>query len=626
MKKSTFPILLVIFVLFFSCEKEQGQKKAEMKVKEHKKVIYQVFTRLFDNDNTNNKPWGTLEENGVSKFADFNKKALSEIRDLGVTHIWYTGVLHHAMVADYTKFGISNDDPDIVKGRAGSPYAVKDYYSVDPDLAVDPSKRMEEFEALIARTHEQEMKVIIDIVPNHIARKYEGLNNPEGVSDFGANDDNSVAYHRDNNFYYIIGESFQVPDWSNNYKPLGGEEHALADGKFTEDPAKWTGNGSRLSQPHENDWYETVKINYGVRPDGSKDFDSLPEGFEKMDHQAHFDFWKDKTVPDSWMKFRDIALFWLAKGVDGLRYDMAEMVPVEFWSYMNSSVKMQYPDALLLAEVYNPDLYRDYIRLGKMDYLYDKVGFYDSIKHMMQGHGWTDHIPKVQEEVFDIEHHMLHFLENHDEQRIASPDFAGSAEKGKPAMVVSTTISTSPTLLYFAQEVGEPGAENAGFGSPTRTSIFDYIGVPHFQRWTNHGQFDGGALSAEEKELRSFYQKLLSFSINSEALMGHYKEIHYYNKDQNNAYDHRIFSFVRWSENEQLIIISNFDAEKQYDLNLRLPEEIVEAWQLEDGDYSLEDQLLEASQNTLSVENGQGKIKIQLGPLASNIYKLHKNK
>ncbi len=293
---------------------------------------------------------------------------------------------------------------------------------------------------------------------------------------------------------------------------------------------------------------------------------------------------------------------------------------------MNSSIKMQYPEALLLAEVYNPGLYRDYIHLGKMDYLYDKVGFYDSIKHMVQGHGWTDHIPKVQEEIFDIEHHMLHFLENHDEQRIASPDFAGSAEKGKPAMVVSTTISTSPTLVYFAQEVGEPGAENAGFGAPTRTSIFDYIGVPHFQRWTNQGLFDGGALSTKEKELRSFYKKLLSFTINSEALMGNYQEIHYHNKEQDNAYDHRIFSFVRWTENEQLIIISNFDTDNHYDFDLKLPQEIVEAWKLKDGVYTLEDQLSDASENTLSIENGKGKVKIHLEPLASNIYKLRKNK
>ncbi|MCP4884089.1 MAG: alpha-amylase, partial [Flavobacteriales bacterium] len=380
----------------------------------------------------------------------------------------------------------------------------------------------------------------------------------------------------------------------------------------------------RLSQPDQNDWYETVKINYGLRPDGTKDFDSLPEGFEKMDHKAHFEFWQDKMVPDSWIKFRNIALYWLEKGVDGLRYDMAEMVPVEFWSYLNSSIKIQYPDALLLAEVYNPGLYRDYIRLGKMDYLYDKVGFYDSIKHIMQGHGWTDHIPKVQEEVFDIEHHMLHFLENHDEQRIASPDFTGFAEKGMPAMVVSTTISTSPTLLYFAQEVGEPGAEDAGFGSATRTSIFDYIGVPNFQGWTNNGKFDGGGLSESEKELRSFYKKLLSFTIKSEALMGKYQEIHYYNKDQNNAYDHRIFSFVRWSENEQLVVISNFDSQNHYELDLWIPEEIITSWKLEDGMFKLEDQLSIDTQNELKVENGHGKIKIELEPLGSHIYKLIK--
>jgi glycosidase len=625
MKKSISLVILTIFGLFFSCEKEIESNTPEMTKKENKKVIYQVFTRLFGNDNTNNKPWGTLEENGVGKFNDFTPKALAEIRKLGVSHIWYTGILHHAMVADYTDFGISNDDPDVVKGRAGSPYAVKDYYSVDPDMAEDPAKRMEEFQALIDRTHEQEMKVIIDIVPNHIARKYEGMNNPEGVSDFGANDDTSVEYKKDNNFYYITGESFKVPHWNDNYKPLGGEIHPLVNGNFNENPAKWTGNGSRLSQPDQNDWYETVKINYGVRPDGTKDFDSLPHNFGSLDPQAHFDFWKDKSVPDSWVKFRDIALYWLEKGVDGLRYDMAEMVPVEFWSYLNSSIKVKYPEALLLAEVYNPDLYRDYIHLGKMDYLYDKVGFYDSIKHIVQGHGWTDHIPKVQEEIMDIEHHMLHFLENHDEQRIASPDFAGSAEKGKPAMVVSTTISTSPTLVYFAQELGEPGAEHAGFGSPTRTSIFDYIGVPHLQRWTNHKNFDGAALAVEEKELRDFYKKLLNFSLNSEALMGDYREIHYFNKDQNPAYDHRIFSFARWSENEQVIVVSNFDTENNYNLDLIIPEELITIWNLEDGSYTLLDQLDPSSKTTMQVSNKKGAISIKLGPLESNIFELNQN-
>ena len=614
--------LLLAAVLLVRCDKKIEEPTKEPEVKERKKVIYQVFTRLFGNENTRNKPWGTLEENGVGKFEDFDDKALKAIRDLGVSHIWYTGVLHHAMVTDYSAFGISNDDPDVVKGRAGSPYAVKDYYSVDPDLAVDPSKRMEEFEALIERTHKHGMKVIIDIVPNHVARKYEGKNNPEGVTDFGANDDTSVAYAKDNNFYYVIGEPFQVPEWRDGYLPLGGEAHPLADGKFDENPAKWTGNGSRASRPDMNDWYETVKINYGVRPDGGKDFEELPGEYASMDHRAHNDFWKDKEVPDSWKKFRDIAHFWLSKGVDGLRYDMAEMVPVEFWSYLNSSIKVEFPEALLLAEVYNPSLYRDYLHKGKMDYLYDKVAFYDSIKHIVKGYGWTDHIPKVQEEVQDIEHHMLHFLENHDEQRIASPDFAGSAEKGKPAMVVSTTISTSPTLVYFAQEVGEPGAEHAGFGSPTRTSIFDYIGVPGHQRWMNGKKFDGGALSTEEKELREFYRTLLNFSMESEALMGDYREIHYFNKDHTPGYDHRIFSFVRWSDNERLIIVSNFDTDRNYEIELKVPQDIIGTWGLPDGSQELEEVFYPGSREKLAVENGLGQIKLSLRPLESKIFRL----
>jgi glycosidase len=587
-----------------------------------KAVVYQVFTRLFGNTNTTNKPWGTIEENGVGKFADFNDKALLEIKDLGITHIWYTGVPHHAVINDYTKFGISNDDPDIVKGRAGSPYAVKDYYNVNPDLAIDPANRLEEFKALIARTHKHKMKVLIDIVPNHVARKYEGLTNPDGISDFGANDDTSVEYARDNNFYYIPNTEFSVPQWENNYSPLGVDSNSLEDNKFTEVPAKWTGNGSRLPQPNFNDWYETVKINYGIRPDGSKDFETLPDAYAQMDYEAHFEFWKSKDVPNSWEKFRDIALYWLDFGVDGFRFDMAEMVPVEFWSYMNSSIKMKNPDAFLLAEVYNPQLYRDYIHKGKMDYLYDKVELYDSIKHIMQGHGWTDHIPVVQKGMQDIEHHMLHFLENHDEQRIPSPDFVGRAEVGKPAMVVSATISTSPTMIYFGQEVGEPGNENAGFGSPTRTSIFDYIGVPNHQRWVNNKKFDGGQLSESEKNLRDFYKRLLNFTKESDALMGEYQEIHFYNKEHTDNYDHRVLSYVRWSANEKLIVISNFDSNKNYSFELKIPNDIVSKWQLGEGVHLLEEELYGAKNHQLEIQGGVGKIAVSLEPLESVILSL----
>ncbi len=610
-------LILTIIALGTSCAK--NPKEPEIRMDTKKAVVYQVFTRLFGNTNTTNKPWGTIEENGVGKFADFDEKALSEIRDLGISHIWYTGVPHHALIADYTQFGISNDDPDVVKGRAGSPYAVKDYYNVNPDLAIDPANRLNEFKALVERTHGQGMKVLIDIVPNHVARNYDGLTNPPEVVSFGANDDVIVEYTRDNNFYYIPNSEFKVPDWLNGYSPLGDADKPLVDGKFKEVPAKWTGNGSRLAQPHFNDWYETVKVNYGVRPDGTKEFEALPDSYAEMDYRSHYAFWKDKDLPDSWYKFRDIALYWLEIGVDGFRFDMAEMVPVEFWSFMNSSIKMKNPDAFLLAEVYNPALYRDYIHKGKMDYLYDKVELYDSIKHIMQGHGWTDHIPVVQKGLHDIEHHMLHFLENHDEQRIASPDFVGNAEIGKPAMVVSATISTSPTMIYFGQEVGEDGSEDAGFGKPTRTSIFDYIGVPAHQRWMNNKKFDGGQLSEKEKELRDFYKRLLNFTISSAALMGDYQEIHFYNKENTEGYDHRVLSYVRWSEDEKLVIVSNFDSQKEYVLNLKIPSEIISKWNLGNGDYELDEELYGKKKHILKVEDRQGEIQVALKPLESII-------
>ncbi|GBL05382.1 alpha-amylase family protein [Glaciecola sp. KUL10] len=587
-----------------------------------KPVVYQVFTRLFGNENTTNKPWGTLEENGVGKFSDFDETALKSIKALGASYVWYTGIPHHAVITDYKAFGISDDDPDVVKGRAGSPYAVKDYYNVNPDLADDPANRLQEFEALVKRTHAQDLKVIIDIVPNHVARAYESLSAPEGVSDFGANDDTSVEYARDNNFYYVVGESFEVPASVNGYLPLGGEAHPLADGQFEEIPAKWTGNGSRAPQPDANDWYETVKVNYGVRPDGSYDFEKLPEAYRNQDLQAHAEFWKGKDVPDSWIKFEQIVHYWLDKGVDGFRYDMAEMVPVEFWSYLNSSIKQKNPDAFLLAEVYNPDLYRDYLQLGKMDYLYDKVEFYDSLKLLMQGTGPAQALEDIQASMKDIELHMLHFLENHDEQRIASLDFAGDADKGKPAMVVSSLISRSPTMLYFAQDVGEDGSEETGFGDPTRTTIFDYAGVPAHQRFMNGGAFDGGQSTAKEKALRAFYENLMTISATHPTMLGEYQSIHSFNTQQESAYSESQYSFVRYTNDKALIVVSNF-SEQQATFSLNLPIDLISKWALNQGSYQTTD-LLNGIVYPLNIgkKRSSANLDLMLRPLESVVLEL----
>lgn len=594
-----------------------------------KPVVYQVFTRLYGNTNTTNKAWGTIAENGVGKFSDFTDVALRDIKSLGTTHVWYTGVPHHALVNDYTADGISNDDPDVVKGRAGSPYAVKDYYNVNPDLADNPANRLAEFEALIGRTHANGMQVIIDIVPNHVARNYHSISAPKGEPDFGANDDKTNTYSRHNNFYYVVGEDFQVPQASDGYLPLGGETHPLNDGQFYESPAKWTGNGSRVAKPDINDWYETVKINYGVKPDGSHDFPALPNDYANKTAAEHLAFWQAQAaddIPDSWRKFEHIAQYWLAKGVDGFRYDMAEMVPVEFWSYLNSHIKHTKPNAFILAEVYNPDLYRDYIHLGKMDYLYDKVDLYDTLKAIIQGKASTAAIATVQAKVSDIDQHMLHFLENHDEQRINTADFARNPFNALPAMVVSATLSRSPTLLYFGQEVGESGAENAGFGQPTRTSIFDYVGVPAHQRWMNNGKFDGGQSTSKEKTLRAYYQTLLNLSHTATALSGEYRELDRLQR-QNKVvgYDDSVFAFSRFSDTQQLIIVSNFSQVQGKQFTLELPSSLIQAWHLLEN-AKLTDLLKNAQLNQQLILNkdGSASVNIELSPLQSVILGVNK--
>ena len=375
-----------------------------------------------------------------------------------------------------------------------------------------------------------------------------------------------------------------------------------------------------MAKPEFDDWYETVKINYGVRPDGSKDFPVLPSNYAQRDYHKHYHFWESVDVPCSWIKFRDIALFWLDKGVDGFRYDMAEMVPVEFWSYLNSSIKMKNPSAFLMAEVYQPNLYRDYIHLGKMDYLYDKVDLYDGLKDIMQGKASTAIIPEIQHKMTDIEHHMLHFLDNHDEQRIASPEFVGNPNIAKPAMLVSTLLSSSPTMIYFGQEVGEPGAEHAGFGQPSRTSIFDYVGVPQHQKWMNHGTFDGGLLDDNEKQLRHFYQKVMNFSLEHSSMTGHFRDLH-----QSNNLSDSVYAFLRYDDQELTIVAANFSQHATERVCLVIPRDVIQAIKIVDGSYLLNEHIESIQQQELRVEEGVGGFNIELKPLASLVWVLPLN-
>lgn len=605
---------LAIICLCFLSACSQPEETITMNESHYQKpIVYQMFTRLFGNKTTTNKAWGTIEENGVGKFNDINDAALESLAELGITHIWYTGILHHATVTDYTAFGISQDDPDVVKGRAGSPYAVKDYYQVAPDLAVDVDNRMAEFEALVERTHRHGMKVIIDIVPNHVARHYQSLGKPEGVSDFGANDDSSVAYARDNNFYYVPGQAFEVPE--KPYRDLGEAGHPLLDGQFNEVPAKWTGNGARAAKPGVWDWYETVRINYGVKPDGSYDFPTLPADFADKGIAEHAAFWATVDVPDSWRKYRDIVLFWLDKGVDGFRFDVAELVPVEVWSYLNSAIKLRNPEAFLLAEIYTPSIYRDYINLGKMDFLYDKVGQYDTLYAIMQGSGHTQQLFDINQGLADIQGQLLRFLENHDERRLASEGFAGDAQMGKPAMITAATLHSGPIMLYFGQELGERAEGNAGFGGLEEgtwfdTTIFDYWGVPSIQAWMNDGAFDGGRLNAEQARLRHWYSKLFHTVHDAAAPFGTTTKLHAGESQVAYLLDH---SEQRW------IVMSNFDRHQAWTNELIIPAETIAALGLAEGRHSLRGQL-GGSQATLLVSSGQGRLSASIAPMDGEIF------
>ena len=520
----------------------------------NKMVIYQVFPRWFGNLRPSPVMNGSLAENGVGKFSAFTPLALSKIKELGVTHVWYTGVIEHATKTDYTMFGIRKDHSAVVKGKAGAPYAIKDYYDIDPDLADNIQNRMSEFEDLVKRTHEAGMKVIIDFVPNHVARQYFSDAREPFVEDLGQTDNVSKAVDVNNNFYYLPGQTLTL-----RFDPQREEDFA-----YSEFPAKVTGNNHFDAYPSQNDWYETVKLNYGV--------DYMHGG------ACHFN-----TIPNTWEKMLEILLFWADKGVDGFRCDMAEMVPVEFWNWVIPQVK-KVRDVIFIAEVYNPDEYRNYIYTGHFDYLYDKVGLYDTVRAVMCGQAPASNISHCWQSLEGIQKNMLNFLENHDEQRVASDFFAGDARPGIPGMIVSAAMNTNPVMIYSGQELGERGMDAEGFsGRDGRTTIFDYWSVESLRNWNNNGLFDGAKLTPAERSLREMYAKLLNV-VRSEPVIveGAFYDLMYANSGNPYFNPNRQYAFLRKWKNEVLLVVVNFDRADQC-VWVNIPVEAFKALDFEDN-------------------------------------------
>ena len=530
-----------------------------------KVIIYQVFTRLYGNRNTNRQEDGTLQENGSGKMADFTPEVLKGLTQMGVSHIWYTGIIRHASTTDYTSYGIPRQHSAIVKGKAGSPYAITDYYDIDPDLAVDVANRMQEFEALVERSHEAGLKVIIDFVPNHVARQYHSICKPAGVKDLGEDDDTQCGFDPvNNNFYYCPGQLFA---------PHFDLYHDEAE-PYMEEPAKATGNDHFDNAPGKNDWYETVKLNYGV--------DYYAGGV------GHFE-----PIPDTWKKMTDILLFWASKGIDGFRCDMAEMVPAAFWQYATAIVKQKYKHIVFVGEVYNPAQYRNYIAAG-FDWLYDKVGMYDTMRAVICHHAPASSITGAWQQTDVIRDHMLYFLENHDEQRIASDFFAADAMKGVPAMITSLLMQQNPFMLYAGEEYGEHGMDKEGFsGNDGRTTIFDYWSIDTLCRAADK------KLTAKEKQIFDIHKRAMQIASKEKAVSeGVFFDLMYVNPQLERQY-----VFLRKAGKEVLLVAVNFD-DYAVAIDVKIPAHAFDYLEFEEGTYLVTDLLTKEKEDTAIKRDG----------------------
>ena len=546
-----------------------------------KMIIYQLMPRWFTNCKENCTPNGSIRQNGCGKFNEIDEARLRSIKSLGATYVWYTGIIEHATATDYSRQGIAPCNPHVVKGKAGSPYAIRDYYDVCPDLAAKVKNRMREFEALVERTHSMGLKVIIDFVPNHVAREYESDAKPAGVQDLGEGDNPMMFFDPKNNFYYITGQEFAPHDVD-----LGSGKDA-----YREFPARATGNDCYTASPNRDDWYETVKLNYGVDP---------------WNGSTHF-----SPIPPTWTRMLDILMFWAGKGVDAFRCDMAHMVPVAFWRWAISVVKAEYPDIIFIAEIYDVGLYRRYINDGGFDYLYDKVTLYDTLRGIMC-HGWpASDLTRCWQTVEGIGDHMLNFLENHDEQRIASRQFLGDPFMALPALVVSATMSSCPFMLYAGQELGEPADDAEGYsGHDGRTTIFDYWSVPTLRRWHQ------GKPTPDERRLRAMYRKILRLCKSEKTLSrGAFFDLMYVNQDTLDS--SRQYAYLRHCDGEMTLVVANF-SDREVDTAVRIPKHALDCAQMSDGTYTCHN-LLEGSSTEVNL-SPDAMLPIHVGPHNAALY------
>ena len=510
-----------------------------------------MLPRLWGNDKIRPKNNGTLTDNGTGKFSDIDDATLKYLKWLGCSHVWYTGVLRHSTQA--SEDGCIPSHPQFVKGKAGSPYAICDYYDVNAYLADNPDDRMTEFEQLIKRTHDNGLKLILDFVPNHVSRDYGKVNPVPGHPVLGSDDDKTVHWKSENDFFYYTGQALTLPTpCPKGMKP------------YHEMPAMATGNNCYTPEPGINDWYETVKINYGDQ------------------HTA------------TWDKMADIIDFWASKGVDGFRCDMVELVPPQFFTWLIRKTKEKYPSLIFIAEVYKKELYRKYIKEVGFDYLYDKSGLYDTLRTVVEKNVNDNGMPvelwqsatgitRNWQFLSDLQPYMLNFLENHDEQRYTSDFFGKDNSNAFAPLFVSLYLNTAPFMIYFGEEVGEKGMDEEGFsGKDGRTTIFDWwsIGsVRRLRKVIRNGEYESmspskltkAGMKPEEAAFFCRFAQAMRFAASDEAVRrGTTYDLCYCNYSSDGFNKDKHFVFLRDFEEHTLLIAANF-SQSECRMNITIP-------------------------------------------------------
>lgn len=553
-------------------------------------VIYQLFVRLFGNTNETRKPNGTIAENGCGKFADVNETALSSLKEMGFTHIWLTGVIEQASGTEYACRPA--DDRDILKGEAGSPYAIRDYFDICPDYAVDPLRRREEFRELVERCHAQGLKVLMDFIPNHVSRCYASDVHPEHT--FGEGDDREVFFARDNHYFYLRPED--AGDGPPLRLPGSGDGFFGPEAEF----GKVTGNNAITWKPSVNDWYETVKLNYGHDFTTGRDTSHLP-GEDAVPEE----------VPKTWRTMDEIIAYWQGFGVDGFRADMAHMIPIPFWRWAVMRARARQPEVFFTGEAYDGDPMKltdgnvlDELLEAGFDAVYDKDG-YDVLEGIYEHGKWANDLDGFNLDGIRL-HRSLRFAENHDEIRLACPEVWGGHGMmvGKPVSAVLFARSRGPILVYNGQEIGEAAGDEAGFSKDhKRTTIFDYWSMKEFVKWVNGGRYDGGLLSEPQKELRGWYGKLLNVLSAPGFVHGELYGLNFFNRDNESfgrdegetVSGHWLYAFLRHDaeSGQSFLVVANFHPTKDFtDVRVVIPEG---AWEFmgreDDAEWVFHDRL-----------------------------------